>query len=388
MWTPSFFPHLTAWIKTGIFSIDSELREHGYGFPLLISEFRPEVHIFALVGILVILYVVERAFDFVLFHFAPAPRVCLQGYKRRGPQPTYALVTGASAGIGLGIAKALVKQGFGVIILGHKEDELAAAASELRAALVLDDNNEVPAEEYVKTIVMDAATVTPEEMEETLRAAIVDRELRVSILVNNVGSMPIALPPFRDIATYSPDDIDRTIALNARFPVRLTTLMLPVIAHRGSGVDKHGYSFGTHRRSLILNISSAAMAGFPYVVLYSATKAFNWSFSRGLARELERDPETNHIDVLGILPGDVQSQGNMFHVTKWSPNSDMFGQYIVAKVEKAIHRGWREMHPFWLHHLEAIAMGLASEKTVSKSGADLIRSMRNKWEALQKSKGD
>lgn len=373
MWTPSFFPHVTAWFREGISHID--------------YKFKP-LHIFALIGILAVLYTVERAFDFVFFHFA-TPREALQGYKRRGPKPTYALITGASAGIGFGIAKALVKQGFGVIILGHKADELAEAAIALRGAVVLPDDadpTKIPVDEYVKTIVMDAITATPEEMEEKLRTTIVEPGLRVSILVNNVGSMPITLPPFRELATYSPDDIDKTIAMNARFPARLTTLMLPIIIHRGSGIDAEGISFGTHRRSLILNISSGGMTGLPYLLLYGATKAFNWSFSRGLAREMEGNPSTSHVDVLGIIPGDVRSQGNIFGVSKWAPDSEKYGQRIVERTDGAIARGWREMQPYWLHHLEAIAQNFISEKTMLREALKVVRFKRDHWEAQQKSK--
>lgn len=375
MWTPSLFPHVVTWLKTGISNIE--------------YEFKP-LHIFALIGILVVLYIVERAFDFVFFHFA-TPREALQGYKRRGPKPTYALITGASAGIGFGIAKALVKQGFGVIILGHKADELAEAASALRGALVLPedaDPTKIPVDEYVKTIVMDAMTATPEEMEEKLRATIIEPGLRVSILVNNVGSIPITLPPFREIATYSPDDIDNTIAMNLRFPARLTTLMLPVITHRGSGVDAEGISFGTHRRSLILNLSSGGMVGIPYLVLYGATKAFNWSYSRGLAREMEANPSTNHVDVLGILPGDTRSQGNSFGVSNWAPDAEQFGQCIVEKTDGAIARGWREMQPFWLHHLQAIAQNLISERTLYRESLKMVKLKISDWEAQNKSKDD
>lgn len=375
MWAPSFFPRVTTWLQTGISNVQ--------------YEFRP-LHIFALVGILVVLYVVERAFDFVFFHFA-TPREALQGYKRRGPKPTYALIAGAGAGIGLGVAKALVKQGFGVIILGDNKDDLAEAANALRGAVILPedaDPTKIPLDDYVKTIVMDAMTATPEEMEQKLRTTIIDPGLRVSILVNNAGPVPVTQPPFREIATYSPDDIDNTIALNVRFPTMLTTLLLPVLTHRGSGVDAEGISFGTHRRSLILNLSSGGMIGLPYLVLYGATKAFNWSFTKGLAREMEAHPSTNHVDVLSVLPGDTQSQGNTFRVSKWVPDADRFGECIVEKTDGAIGRGWREMYPFWLHHLQAIAQGVASDKTVSKQCLNTMKLKRNEWEAQQAIKHD
>lgn len=359
MWQPSFFPHVTAWAKSAVADVKFEFTA---------------LHALALVGVCVVLFVAERVLDFFFFHFA-TPSKPLRGYRRRGPKPTYALVTGASAGIGFAVAKALVKHGFGVIILGHKADELAEAAAELRDALVLPEDADpakVPRDEYVKTIVMDAVTATPDEMEAALRATVVDQGLRVSILVNNVGGMSVQHPPFRELSTYSPDDIDNTINLSARFMARLTALMMPVLTHRGAGVDQ-GMSFGTHRRSLILNLSSQAKTGGPLLVMYSATKAFNFGFSRALAREVEMDPETAHIDVLAIVPGDVKSQGNCAGLDRSACSAEEFGRHIVEKTDGAVWRGWREFSPYWIHHLQEILMGIVSEKLISKGIASTIR---------------
>lgn len=359
-----FFPRVTAWVR----SVAADIKH----------EFRPW-HLFALLGVLFVLYIVERAVDFIFFHFA-TPWKPLAAYRRRGPKPTYALVTGASAGIGLGIARALVRQGFGVILLGHKPDELAAAAESLRQSLVLPEDADpavVSPDEYVKVVVMDAMTATPEEMETGLREVVVDGSLRVSILVNNVGSVPIAPPTFRTLATYSPDDIDDSIALNVRFPARLTTLMLPVLAHRGAGVDDHGMSFGTHRRSLILNVGSGDMLGVPYLVVHGATKSFNYSFSKGLARELEMDPKTRHVDVLAVVPGDVQSQGNSVVLSRWTPDSETFGKWVVEKADGAIGRGWRDMRPHWLHHLQNCFQPLVSERVLTRGIQNIARSKRD-----------
>ncbi|KUI57416.1 Very-long-chain 3-oxoacyl-CoA reductase [Cytospora mali] len=346
---------------------------------------RTVLHVLAFIGTLVSLTVLERVLDFLSFHFTTPGRP-LEAYRRRGPKPTYALITGASAGLGYGIAQALVKNGFGVILLGHKEDELKESAAKLQA--LIPEEHQAQADGFIKTIVMDAQTATPGEMEDKLRTTIIDEELRVSILVNNVGSNPVAAPPFRDLRTYSPDDIDGVIDLNARFMARLTTLMLPVLIERGAGIDSRGMSFGTHRRSLILNMSSAGHIGLPWLIMYGATKAFNLAFSRGLSRELEADPETRHIDCLAVVPGDVRSQGNCMGVSKGSPDSDIYGQYIVEKVDGAVSRGWREMTPYWWHHFQGILANLVAERYVTRAAVNLVKPKRDAFNAVHKPKDE
>lgn len=343
------------------------------------------LHVLALIGTLVCLTVVERLFDFVSFHFT-TPAHPLESYRRRGPKPTYALITGASAGIGYGIAQSLVKNGFGVILLGHKADELAEAAAQLGP--LVPEAHRAGAGDLVRTVVMDAQAATPQEMEDKLRAAVVDEGLRVSILVNNVGANPVAPPAFRDLRTYSPGDIDGVIDLNARFMARLTTLMLPVLVERGAGVDERGMSFGTHRHSLVLNVSSGGYVGLPWLVMYSATKAFNLAFSRALSRELEADPETRHIDCLCVVPGDVKSQGNCMGNSKGSPDSETFGRYVVERVDGAVRRGWRDMSPYWLHHLQLMVLGLIPERYVTKSVTNLNKTKRDSFNAVDKPKDE
>lgn len=357
-----FLPRVTAWLR-------SAAADTNY-------EFQP-LHMFALIGILAVLYLAERAVDFLFFHLA-TPGKPLQGYRRRGPKPTYALVAGGSRGIGLGIAKALARHGFGVIILARDDDRLAAAAAQLRDALGAPPPPE-DAAEYVRTIAMDAAAATPEDMEAALRAAVVDPGARVSILVNAVPGF--AAPPGGGLAACAPEDVDGAVAAGARFPARLTALMLPVLAHRGAGVDGHGMSFGTHRRSLILNVGSGEMVGAPYRVVRGAAAAFSSSFSKGLARELEADPRTSHIDVLSVIPGGLRSRTSTgFPLFRTVPDWEQYGRCVVGKAEGAIGRGWREMWPHWSDHLHHMMTGLVSEKTVTKR---LLNNMKVREDAMQ-----
>lgn len=337
------------------------------------------IHVLACIGTVVCLFTAGRIADFLLFHFR-TPAKPLEAYRRRGgPGPAYALITGASAGIGYGTAQALVKNGFGVIMLGHKADELAGAAAKLRAQVPPEycrSTGPAAAAAFVKTIVMDAQTATPQKMKDALRDTVTDPGLRLSILVNNVGSCPIALPAWRELATYSADEVDCVIDLNARFMARLTALVLPALTNNGSG------------RSLIINLSSAGAVGLPWMVMYGATKAFNLAFSRGLSRELELSGKTRHIDCLCVVPGDVISQGNNLGSSKGSPDSDTYGRYIVERVDGAVRRGWREFTPFWLHHIQLALADLVPESIRTKGVVDLMTQKKTAWEAVDKSKSE
>ena len=82
--------------------------------------------------------------------------------------------------------------------------------------------------------------------------------------------------------------------MNARFTIRITTLLLPHLSRSGP--------------SLVLNISSLAQLGIPYITPYAGSKGFISSFSKSLTRECaaERMP----VAVFNLLVGDVRSANN------------------------------------------------------------------------------
>lgn len=280
--------------------------------------------VLACIGAAAALRFLHSACQFVLLHFWKPSRP-LKAYGR-SQGDAYALVTGSSAGIGLGIARALVRQGFGVILLGHLADELASAAKTLGTS-------------RVRTIVLDARTATPEQISAAVHSI---SDLHLSILVNNVGGIPVTAQPFRPLSTLTIAEVDAHVDLNARFMARLTNIVLPLLsAKRREG-----------ERSLILNLCSAARHGFPWIVMYSAAKAFNYAFSAALARELEDDPATAHIDCLAVVPSEVQSQSNDLALPGSAPTSDLYGSAVVGSVEGAVRQRRREVRPYWRHDLE------------------------------------
>lgn len=325
------------------------------------------------VGALTLTFVAYTIFNFATFHLT-TPSLPLNAYKRAGPDPTYALVTGASAGIGYGIARALVTRGFGVIILGHLKEELEESAAKLRKL-----NPSLPPT-AVRTIVMNAQTATTDELEAAVRSI---ADLQVTILVNNVGSNPISQetgPIFRTHANYTFYDVDAVIDMNNRFMARLTALMLPLLSRRAA----------PEQRSLILSVSSAGAAGVPWLVLYGATKGFVNSFSFGLARELEAVPETAHVDCLAIQPGEVRTQGNSVGVWEGEPDAEKFGRLVVERADGAVKRKMRALRPYWVHDLQVILLGFIPESVatdeVTKRLAHKRDMFNGRWEMERKGK--
>ncbi|KAK4652620.1 hypothetical protein QC762_0075020 [Podospora pseudocomata] len=321
------------------------------------SSMAPGILITCLAGIgaAAVLRVLYWASQFTLYHFW-RPSKPLAAYKRASGD-SYTLITGASAGIGLSIARNIVRQGFGVVLLGHLPDELESAAKSLNSPLV-------------RTLVVNARTATPEELETAVESI---SDLNISILVNNVGGFPMADPPLRPLSTLSTAEVDAYVDLNARFMARLTNLVLPLLSSSSSREK--------HERSLILNISSAGRVGMPWIVMYSATKAFNYAFSMGLSRELEDDPTTAHIDCLAVTLGEVQSQANV--MAEGAVTAERFGSYVVGGIDGAVKRGWREVRPYWGHDL---ALGLADrvlpDGMLTHFAREELRLKKERWDGI------
>ncbi|KAK0662104.1 hypothetical protein QBC41DRAFT_235377 [Cercophora samala] len=307
------------------------------------------------VGAAAVLRVLCWASQFVLYHFW-RPSKPLTAYKRAGGD-SYALITGGSAGIGLAIARNLVSQGFGVVLLGHLPDELASAAKSLNSPLV-------------RTLVVNARTATPEQLSTAIESI---SDLNISILVNNVGGFPLADPPLRPLSTLSTAEIDAHVDLNARFMARLTNLVLPLLSSSSTRQK--------NERSLILNVSSAGRVGMPWIVMYSATKAFNYAFSVGLSRELDDDPATAHIDCLAVTLGEVQSQANV--MAEGAVTAEVFGGYVVGGIDGAVRRKWREVRPYWGHDLQLGLMDrVLPDSMLTHFSREELRAKKERWDVI------
>lgn len=181
-----------------------------------------------------------------------------------------ALVTGASSGIGKAIALAYAEAGVDVALVGRSQSKLTAVADAI-AGLV-----------SAKTYAVDLSVLTDVKRE---IADIIADFGGIDTLANNAGigyTNPVSETPL--------DDWQQTIDLNLTSPFLCIQAVLPHLRARGGGT--------------IVNVASiAARSPFPGWGAYSATKAGIVALSKALAAE-ERD---NHIRVISVLPGAVDT---------------------------------------------------------------------------------
>jgi short-subunit dehydrogenase len=176
------------------------------------------------------------------------------------------VVTGASHGIGLELARELIDHGFDVIVTAE-DDALTAAAQDLALTGA-----------RVDAVQADLRT---EEGREKLVEAVLAVGRPVDVLALNAGVGNVG--PFVD--TPMENDLD-VVAVNVTAVVHLAKRLVPPMAERGQG------------HVLITSSVASTMPG-PYYATYAASKAFGLSFAEALRHELKKTGVT----VTALLPG-------------------------------------------------------------------------------------
>jgi NADP-dependent 3-hydroxy acid dehydrogenase YdfG len=180
------------------------------------------------------------------------------------------LVTGASSGIGAGIARELGKAGAKLVLGARRVDRLEALAAEIRS-----NGGEVLARSLDVTDRDEVAAFA-----EAARAAFG----RVDVIVNNAGVMPLS-----PMASLKVDEWDRMVDVNIKGVLYGIAAVLPEMTERRAG----------H----IINIASiGALSVVPTAAVYCATKYAVRAISEGLRQE------NDSIRVTCIYPGVVESE--------------------------------------------------------------------------------
>lgn len=197
----------------------------------------------------------------------------------------YALVTGASSGIGQEMALLLAKRGYDLIIVARRTDRLEALKEKL-------------CKKYKSTVLIMECDLSKEESVYQLFDSV--KEYPIQVLINNAG--------FGKMGEFDIIPLKEELDM-----VRTNVLSLHILTKLFVTWYSEGY---------ILNVAS--MAGFqpsPLMAAYGATKAYVWNLSMAINYELKRDKKNIHITTL--CPGPVDTEFNQvanadFHLSSMS----------------------------------------------------------------------
>jgi 17beta-estradiol 17-dehydrogenase / very-long-chain 3-oxoacyl-CoA reductase len=244
-----------------------------------------------------------------------------------------------------------VSHGFNVILQGHNKQELETAKAKL-------EGERLGAK--IKVLVIDALTGSTRDLEKEIASV---QHLNITILVNNVGGFPPGMGRnFKPLAEYNFDEIDGFINLNARFLARITRLVLPFLPRKSP--------------SLIMNVSSGADIGMPWIVMYSGAKGFVTSFSKALAREMKTGGLP--VEVVALRLGDVQSGSNTTPLSWKAPSSRVFARATLDRVGRAAGDIPHVLVPYWAHALTLGAFDYLPEQVKQSVLDDELRA-KGKW---------
>lgn len=187
-------------------------------------------------------------------------------------QAGLALVTGASTGIGLSLARELAARGHDVV-MAAEEPEIHVAAADIKTAHGVE----------VRAVQVDLTR--PQEVEELWReATATGRPVEVVALNAGIGVG----------GTFADTELDRHLGLvdlNVRSTVHLAKLAVDDMVRRGSG-------------RILMTASIAAVAPSPFQATYAASKAFVHSFAEGIRHELQ----DTGVTVTSLMPGPTDTE--------------------------------------------------------------------------------
>ena len=205
-----------------------------------------------------------------------------------------ALITGASRGIGLAIAREFAREGADLLLVATREDTLAAA----RAALA----------GFGTRLETRAADITAPGAAATLVDAAVRAFGKLDVLVNNAGVY--VGKPFLE---YDEADVDRTLAVNVKAPMFLMQAALAHMAPRGYGrIVNLASTAGkwASRNQAVYNLSKHAVVGLTRCAAleFAAQGVTVNAICPGLVRtEMADSLERNNARATGATPESVHA---------------------------------------------------------------------------------
>jgi short-subunit dehydrogenase len=250
----------------------------------------------------------------------------------------WALVTGASAGIGVALAKELAAGGTHLVLTARRKDRL----DELASALSTRHN--------VKTEILVADLAKPSAPEKIF-AFTKQKGIEIDLLINNAG-----FGQYGEVPSVDTQRLLDMVQVNCSAVVHLTRLYLPEMVARRRG-------------DVLILASTASFQAVPYISTYAATKAFDLLFAEGLAEEMK----PYGIHVCALCPGSTESE---FHVVagqdKFKKNAET-AEKVARTGLKALAAGKSYIISGLGNYLGAHGERLVPRRLVTKVAAGMFK---------------
>jgi hypothetical protein len=242
----------------------------------------------------------------------------------------WALVTGASSGIGAALSRELARHGAKLILTARRRDRLEALAGELKAEGI-----------EVRIVTADLNDpAAPQKLYEATEGA----GLAVDILINNAG-----LGQYGAFCVSPVEQELSQVRVNCEAMVRLTRLFVPRMVER--------------RRGWVLVLAStASFQPVPYLSTYAASKAFDRFFALGLAAEVAR----YGVKVTALCPGPTQSEFfDIAHAGAFKSNHMQTTGDVARLAVAALARGQRTLIPYFGGRLNAFLVRILPTRLIT-----------------------
>lgn len=252
----------------------------------------------------------------------------------------WALITGASSGLGVAFARRLAAHGMHLVLTARRRGPMEELAAELHTR------------HGTRCEILPHDLAEHEEIVQ-LVAEVAARGIEVELLINNAG-----LGVIDEIERTDVEQVLRMLRVNVAAMTELTYRFLPAMLGRGRGA--------------VLNVSStAAFQPVAWMGAYAASKAYVLHFSESLWVEVRE----RGVTVLALCPGATRT--GFFEaagVENWlKKHSSHSPDYVVRKALRALERRRLYAVPGWRNYIRSLVVRLAPRKLVVKQTVDYFR---------------
>jgi uncharacterized protein len=250
----------------------------------------------------------------------------------------WALITGASAGIGVALAEELAAGGTKLVLTARRKDRLEELARRLAATYKIDTE-------------VFAADLADANGPERIFAFTKEKGIEIELLINNAG-----FGQYGEFHSIEKQRLLEMVQVNCLAVVHLSRLYLPEMVARRRG-------------DVLILASTASFQAVPYISTYAATKAFDLLFAEGLAEEMR----PYGIRVCALCPGSTESE---FHVVagqeKFKRNAET-AEKVARTGLQALAAGKSYVISGLGNYLGAHSQRLVPRRLVSKIAGEMFK---------------